>query len=161
MHDATGLPLDVDLHGIPAGIVVEARGISLVGDGVVEAGSRKLQYGRCFPRGCSLHREQHDQQHGPRYSARRPALTRARSRCNSVAITALCSSADSSAEVTSMRFVRHAVPILALLSLAAAPLAAQNTGTITGRVMDSTSQQSLPGVTIQVVGADRKTLSAD
>src|SRR6185437_8408930 len=60
-----------------------------------------------------------------------------------------------------MRFVRHAVPILALLSLRSVPLAAQNTGTISGRVTDSTTQQSLSGVSIQVVGTARRTLTAD
>jgi len=60
-----------------------------------------------------------------------------------------------------MRFVRHAVPILALLSLATAPLAAQNTGTITGRVMDSTAQQPLPGVIVLLVGTDRRTLTGE
>ena len=60
-----------------------------------------------------------------------------------------------------MRFVRHAVPILALLSLRSLPLAAQNTGTISGRVTDSTTQQPLSGVQLQVVGTDRRTLTAD
>ncbi len=60
-----------------------------------------------------------------------------------------------------MRFARHAVPILALLSLRSLPLAAQNTGTITGRVTDSTTQQPLSGVMMQVVGTDRRTLTAE
>jgi TonB-dependent starch-binding outer membrane protein SusC len=62
-----------------------------------------------------------------------------------------------------MRVVRHGVAALALLLLASLPLhllAAQNTGTITGRVMDSTSQQPLSGVRIQVARTDRSTLSS-
>jgi len=63
-----------------------------------------------------------------------------------------------------MRVVRHGVTALALLFLASLPLqllAAQNTGTITGRVMDSTTQQPLSGVLMQVVGTDRRTLTAE
>ena len=58
-----------------------------------------------------------------------------------------------------MRLVR---PVLFALTLClmSLPLAAQDTGTISGRVMDSTSQQPLPGVTLQVVGTDRRTLTA-
>jgi len=58
-----------------------------------------------------------------------------------------------------MRFVRYAVPILALLSLAAAPLAAQNTGAVRGQVVDSTTRQALAGVTIQIQGTPRSTLT--
>src|SRR5256885_333366 len=63
-----------------------------------------------------------------------------------------------------MRVVRHGVTALALLFLTSLPLhlvAAQNTGTITGRVMDSTTQQPLSGVTMQVVGTDRRTLTGE
>src|SRR6266513_504027 len=59
-----------------------------------------------------------------------------------------------------MRFVRYVVSIFALLSLAV-PLAAQNTGTITGRVIDTTSQQPLPGVGVPVVGTDRRTVTGE
>src|SRR2546426_315584 len=58
-----------------------------------------------------------------------------------------------------MRFVRHAAPILALLSLAAAPLAAQNTGTVKGQVVDSSTKQTLAGVTVQIQGTARSTLT--
>src|SRR3989442_10553160 len=58
-----------------------------------------------------------------------------------------------------MRFVRHAVPILAVLSLAAAPLAAQNTGTVRGQVVDSSTRQALAGVTVQIQGTARSTLT--
>jgi iron complex outermembrane receptor protein len=54
-----------------------------------------------------------------------------------------------------MRFVRHVGPILAALSLAAAPLAAQNTGTVKGQVVDSTTKQALAGVSIQIQGTPR------
>ena len=63
-----------------------------------------------------------------------------------------------------MRVVRHGVTALALVFLTSLPLhllAAQNTGTITGRVMDSTTQQPLSGVTMQVVGTDRRTLTGE
>src|SRR2546430_13026474 len=63
-----------------------------------------------------------------------------------------------------MRFVRHGVTTLALLFLTFLPLhllAAQNTGTIAGRLIDSTTQQPLSGVILQVVGTDRRTLTAD
>jgi iron complex outermembrane receptor protein len=59
-----------------------------------------------------------------------------------------------------MRFVRHAVPILALLSFAAAPLAAQNTGNVRGQVVDSTTKQALAGVSVQVQGTTRTTTTA-
>src|SRR3989475_2043630 len=58
-----------------------------------------------------------------------------------------------------MRFVRHAAPILALLSLAAAPIAAQNTGTVKGQVVDSSTKQTLAGVTVQIQGTARSTLT--
>src|SRR5437867_567067 len=58
-----------------------------------------------------------------------------------------------------MRFVRHAAPILALLSLAAAPHAAQNTGTVKGQVVDSSTKQTLAGVTVQIQGTARSTLT--
>src|SRR3989441_8672784 len=50
-----------------------------------------------------------------------------------------------------MRFVRHAVPILALLFLVAVPLAAQN-GSVRGQVIDSVTRQPLAGVTVQIQG---------
>jgi TonB-dependent starch-binding outer membrane protein SusC len=58
-----------------------------------------------------------------------------------------------------MRFIRHSASALAFLCLYAIPLTAQNTGTITGRVMDSTTQQPLSGVSMQVVGTDRRTVT--
>jgi len=58
-----------------------------------------------------------------------------------------------------MRFVRHVGPILAALSLAAAPLAAQNTGTVKGQVVDSSTKQALAGVSIQIQGTARSTVS--
>lgn len=58
-----------------------------------------------------------------------------------------------------MAFVRHFVPIVVGL-LVAAPLGAQETtGTITGRVVDSTTQQPLGGVAVSVVGMQRQALS--
>src|SRR5262245_24029710 len=58
-----------------------------------------------------------------------------------------------------MRFVRHAVPILSLLALTAVPLAAQNTGGVRGQVVDSSTKQALAGVTIQVQGTQRSTVT--
>jgi len=58
-----------------------------------------------------------------------------------------------------MRLSRHVAPILALLSVLAVPLAAQNTGTIRGQVVDSVTQQGLVGATIQIQGAPRQTAS--
>ena len=55
-----------------------------------------------------------------------------------------------------MRLSRSVGPILAFLTVLAAPLAAQN-GSIHGQVTDSVTQQALAGVTIQIVGAPRQT----
>src|SRR6267378_1553291 len=60
-----------------------------------------------------------------------------------------------------MRFVRHAVPVFALLSLTAFPLTAQNTGAIRGTVVDSTTRQALAGVIIQVEGTQLQTASGN
>src|SRR2546421_3156211 len=63
-----------------------------------------------------------------------------------------------------MRVVRHGVTALALVFLASLPLhllAAQSTGAITGRVIDTTSQQPLSGVRIHVAGTDRSTLTVE
>ena len=60
-----------------------------------------------------------------------------------------------------MRLTRYAVPALVGGLLWAAPLGAQEApGTITGRVIDATSQQPLSGVSIQVAGTDRSALTA-
>jgi iron complex outermembrane receptor protein len=60
-----------------------------------------------------------------------------------------------------MRLIRYAVPALVGGLLCAAPLGAQEApGTITGRVIDATSQQPLSGVSIQVAGTSRNALSA-
>src|SRR5258705_5225919 len=74
-------------------------------------------------------------------------------------ITSFRRSADQPAEVISMRFVRHVGPILAALSLAAAPLAAQNNGTVRGQVVDSSTRQALAGVTVQIQGTARSTVT--
>ena len=60
-----------------------------------------------------------------------------------------------------MRFVRHAVPVFALLSLTAFPLTAQNTGTVRGQVVDSTTRQALAGVIIQIEGTQLQTASGN
>src|SRR5882762_7592312 len=61
-----------------------------------------------------------------------------------------------------MRLNRFAVPALVAGLLWTIPLHGQGTtGTITGRVIDSTTQQPLPGVSMQVVGTDRRTLTAN
>lgn len=49
-----------------------------------------------------------------------------------------------------MRLSRHVGPILALLSVLATPLSAQN-GSIRGQVVDSVTQQGLAGATVQLV----------
>src|SRR5207237_9264794 len=60
-----------------------------------------------------------------------------------------------------MRFVRHAFSVLALMCLYALPLTAQNTGTIRGQVLDSTTRQGLSGVSIQVEGTPLQTLTGN
>ncbi|HWC74214.1 MAG TPA: SusC/RagA family TonB-linked outer membrane protein, partial [Gemmatimonadales bacterium] len=57
-----------------------------------------------------------------------------------------------------MQFVRHVIPTLALLSVMATPLAAQN-GTIKGTVTDSTTKQALPGVTVRIDAIQREAQS--
>jgi iron complex outermembrane receptor protein len=60
-----------------------------------------------------------------------------------------------------MALVRYVVPALLGGLLWAAPLGAQEApGTITGRVIDATSQQPLSGVSIQVAGTARSALTA-
>src|SRR5919109_4510999 len=59
-----------------------------------------------------------------------------------------------------MQLRRHVVPILALLSLTAMPLAAQGTGTVRGQVVDSVTRQALSGVTIRIQGTQRETQTA-
>src|SRR5216683_1461165 len=58
-----------------------------------------------------------------------------------------------------MRFVRHSVSALALLCLYTMPLTAQNGGTVRGQVVDSTTRQALAGVTVQIQGTARSTLT--
>jgi TonB-linked SusC/RagA family outer membrane protein len=59
-----------------------------------------------------------------------------------------------------MRLNRFAVPALVAGLLWTIPLHGQGTtGTITGRVIDSTTQQPLSGVSMQVVGTDRRALT--
>ena len=55
-----------------------------------------------------------------------------------------------------MRLSRHVGPILAFLSVLAAPLAAQN-GSIRGQVVDSVTQQALIGATVLIQGQPRQT----
>src|SRR6266487_980334 len=59
-----------------------------------------------------------------------------------------------------MRFIRHSASALAFLCLYAIPLTAQNTGTVKGQVVDSTTKQALAGVTVQIQGTARSTLTA-
>src|SRR6266545_332703 len=58
-----------------------------------------------------------------------------------------------------MRFVQHSASALAFLCLFTMPLAAQNTGTVRGQVVDSTTRQALAGVTVQIQGTARSTLT--
>src|SRR5439155_26118120 len=58
-----------------------------------------------------------------------------------------------------MRFVRQSVSALAFLCLYSMPLTAQNTGTVRGQVVDSTTKQALAGVTVQIQGTARSTLT--
>jgi TonB-dependent starch-binding outer membrane protein SusC len=61
-----------------------------------------------------------------------------------------------------MPVLRHLVPALIGGLIFAAPLGAQGaTGTISGRVVDSTSQQPIPSVNVVVMGAQRGTVSRD
>ena len=58
-----------------------------------------------------------------------------------------------------MRFVRQSVSALAFLCLYSMPLTAQNTGTVRGQVVDSTTKQALAGVTVQIQGTARSTVT--
>jgi len=58
-----------------------------------------------------------------------------------------------------MRLVRYSASALAFLCLYTMPLAAQNGGTVRGQVVDSTTKQSLSGVTIQIQGTPRSTVT--
>src|SRR2546422_9204266 len=58
-----------------------------------------------------------------------------------------------------MRFVRHSASALAFLCLYTMPLTAQNTGTVRGQVVDSTTRQALAGVTVQIQGTARSTVT--
>src|SRR5882762_6187498 len=58
-----------------------------------------------------------------------------------------------------MRFVRHSASALAFLCLYTLPLTAQNTGTVRGQVVDSSTRQALAGVTVQIQGTARSTVT--
>src|SRR2546425_12956301 len=58
-----------------------------------------------------------------------------------------------------MRFVRHSASALAFLCLYTMPLTAQNTGTVRGQVVDSSTRQALAGVTVQIQGTARSTVT--
>src|SRR5256885_14930658 len=58
-----------------------------------------------------------------------------------------------------MRFVRHSASALAFLCLYTMPLTAQNIGTVRGQVVDSSTRQALAGVTVQIQGTARSTLT--
>ena len=59
-----------------------------------------------------------------------------------------------------MRLVRHVIPAFIGGLLWAAQLGAQDsTGTITGQVIDSTSQQPLSGVNVSILGTSIRTVS--
>src|SRR5256885_2861032 len=58
-----------------------------------------------------------------------------------------------------MRFVRHSVSALAFLCLCTMPLTAQTGGTVRGQVVDSTTKQALAGVTVQIQGTPRSTVT--
>lgn len=59
-----------------------------------------------------------------------------------------------------MAVVRKLVPALIGALICATPLAAQSTGTISGRVVDSTSGQGLASVTVTVEGTLRRTMTS-
>jgi len=54
---------------------------------------------------------------------------------------------------------RSLIPAIAVVLLCSAPLSAQDAGTITGRVVDSTSRQGLASVTMSVDGTTRRTVT--
>ena len=58
-----------------------------------------------------------------------------------------------------MRFVGHSASALAFLCLYTMPLTAQTGGGVRGQVVDSTTKQSLSGVTIQIQGTSRSTVT--
>src|SRR2546428_5967380 len=58
-----------------------------------------------------------------------------------------------------MRFVRHSASALAFLCLYTMHLTAQNTGTVRGQVVDSSTRQALAGVTVQIQGTARSTVT--
>src|SRR5438445_4379804 len=58
-----------------------------------------------------------------------------------------------------MRFVRHSASALAFLCLYTMPLTAQNTGSVRGQVVDSSTRQAAAGVTVQSQGTARSTLT--
>jgi TonB-linked SusC/RagA family outer membrane protein len=60
-----------------------------------------------------------------------------------------------------MALVRYIVPALVGGLLWAARLGAQETGTISGRVVDSTSQRPVPGVAVTIEGTRRGTVTGD
>src|SRR5207245_11346020 len=58
-----------------------------------------------------------------------------------------------------MRFVRHSASALAFLCLYTMPLTAQNIGSVRGQVVDSSTRQALAGVTVQIQGTARSTVT--
>src|SRR5687767_12413756 len=64
-------------------------------------------------------------------------------------------------EGSSMASLRYLVPVLIVGMLSAADLGAQaSTGTVTGRVVDSTTRQPLAGVSVVIEGTQRGTVTA-
>src|SRR5947207_15445165 len=60
---------------------------------------------------------------------------------------------------STMRFVAQSVAALAFLCLYSIPLTAQKPGTVRGQVVDSTTKQALAGVTVQIQGTARSTVT--
>ena len=60
-----------------------------------------------------------------------------------------------------MRSIRLVGSILAVLMVTALPLAAQGTGTVRGQVVDSVTKQGLVGVTVQIQGTQRTTVTGN
>src|SRR5919197_6367526 len=60
-----------------------------------------------------------------------------------------------------MALGRYLFPAIVASVVCAGAARAQGTGTITGRVLDSTSQQGIGNVNIVIMGAQRGTLSRD
>src|SRR3989475_6849507 len=63
------------------------------------------------------------------------------------------------AEGRRMRLVRHLVPALVAGLFWAVPLGAQETGAVTGKVLDATTQQPLGNVEVAIAGTPHRELS--